>query len=220
MSVCITGQLQCGERTVSKTKSVPCSFHRHLRNHRLPFAMKIIITGGSNGLGAGVARMLAAGQHKIFLTGRRVADLESVAAAVEAAGSEASTCAGDVSKAEDVHRVFSAASEFFEGPPDVLIANAGCGAPKGPVETVTPEQFERVMSVNVNGVYLWLRAVLPTMKQAGHGQIIVTSSVAGTRVFPNGATYCASKWAIQVRARGSCSRGLLLAGRTRGGQVP
>eukprot|EP00911_Craspedida_sp_UC1_P001279 UC1_evm2s961 len=163
--------------------------------------MRIVITGASNGIGACVARLLAkskGAEHEIFLTGRRIPDLEAVAHDVNAAGSRAGFAAGDVSQEADVTRVHDQAMEFFGGQPaDVLIANAGCGAPKLALENVEPAAFDRVMQTNVKGVYLWLRAVLPSMKEVGRGQIVVMSSVAGLRHYGTAATYCASKWAVQ-----------------------
>ena len=87
---------------------------------------------------------------------------------------------------DDVNRMCSEAQAFFKqhgsgsGTIDVLVANAGCGGGRAPLETTEIESFDRQFATNVKGVYLFIRAVLPGMKSQKHGQIVATSSVAAS----------------------------------------
>jgi len=85
---------------------------------------------------------------------------------------------------------------FFGNTPDVFVASAGVGR-FGALETVSAEDFDLSFRTNVRGVFLWMRACLPGFKERGTGQIVVISSVAGIRVYPNAPVYCATKWAVQ-----------------------
>jgi NADP-dependent 3-hydroxy acid dehydrogenase YdfG len=93
-----------------------------------------------------------------------------------------------------VTRLYSSALSSLGGV-DVLIANAGV-ARKGPIDAVSGDDFKTVMQTNVKGVFLWMRAVLPYMRTAQKGQIIVTSSIMSMRTAPGSALYAASKHAV------------------------
>lgn len=154
------------------------------------------MTGGSSGIGRAVGIELGRRGMQVFLVGRNQTNLASAADEISACGGAGGYGVGDVSAENDVLRLFGEAEAFLGGPPDVLVANAGTGR-FGPLETVSTQDFDLSFSTNVRGVFLWLKACLPTMKSANRGQIVVMSSVMGVRVGPNASTYAATKWALQ-----------------------
>lgn len=105
-----------------------------------------VITGGTSGIGLASAKRFIAEGAFVFLSGRRRAELD---AAVEALGGRAKGVQGDVSKADDLNRLF-AAVKADKGQIDVLFANAGLGN-LAPLGAITPEQFDQVFDVNVKG---------------------------------------------------------------------
>ncbi|KAA0156298.1 hypothetical protein FNF29_01091 [Cafeteria roenbergensis] len=159
-------------------------------------AKSMLITGGSSGVGAALAVQAATRGYKLMIVGRNADALAKVAEECRGAGSsKVLTQVADVSSVPDTERVLAATTEAF-GSPSAVILNAGMNRP-GAVDATTPEDFDAVMGVNVRGVYLYLRSVLPLMKEAGRGQVVVTSSVLGERTSGGASLYCASKFAVQ-----------------------
>ena len=133
----------------------------------------------------------------MFLTGRNEEQLRAASAEVVAAGGTAAWGAGDVAVVEDVQRLHREAAAFWGGEgPRVLVCNAGLGR-FGLLEECSVDDFDTTMAVNVRGVFLWLRQLLPAMKAAGRGQIVVVSSVRGLKPGANCSLYSASKFALQ-----------------------
>jgi NAD(P)-dependent dehydrogenase (short-subunit alcohol dehydrogenase family) len=127
-----------------------------------------LVTGGGRGIGADVARELAdAGMH-VAVTARTREQVESVA---EEIGGIA--LVGDVSRREDVERWMAELGEV-----DLLVANAGLPGPLGNAWEVEPDEWWHVFEVNVLGVYLCCRAVIPGMLGRGRGRIVITGSGA------------------------------------------
>jgi NAD(P)-dependent dehydrogenase (short-subunit alcohol dehydrogenase family) len=137
-----------------------------------------IVTGGGRGLGRYMAEALSDAGANVVLCSRKLEPLEEVRQEIEARGGHALALSCDVTEQEDVEKVVSAAEEAFGGV-DVLVNNSGAtwGAP--PTE-MPPEQFDRVLAVNVRGVFLMSQAVGRRMieRQSG-GAIVNISSVAG-----------------------------------------
>ena len=171
--------------------------------------MNILVTGGSNGIGAAIARDYGArsGGNKVFVTGREDVACAALCAEVnEKAGSEVAAFAiGDVGSEADVERVCATAEAFFGtangGGIGVLVANAGCGGGRCRLEETDVDSFDRQFSANVRGVFLYLRRVLPGMRAARRGQVVVTSSVAGLRPVALGGVYASTKWAVEGMVR-------------------
>mmetsp|Transcript_6455 Transcript_6455/g.19140 ORF Transcript_6455/g.19140 Transcript_6455/m.19140 type:complete len:244 (+) Transcript_6455:24-755(+) len=155
-----------------------------------------IVTGGSSGIGRAVCHSLGKAGFRVFACGRNEAALQATVDEVNGAGGSASYGIGDVGDEAVVTTLYGQAVEFFGQPPDVLVANAGVGR-FGPLETITPYDFDLSFRTNVRGVFLWLQAVLPEMKERKSGQIVVMSSVAGLRAGANGGVYSATKFALQ-----------------------
>ena len=158
-----------------------------------------IVTGASKGIGAGIAKALAAAGAKVvvnYASSREGAD--RVVAAIEAAGGKAFAVQGDVSKADDVKRVFAAAKEAY-GALDVLVNNAGVFQ-FAPLEAVTAEEFHREFGVNVLGTILATQEAVSHFGSKG-GSVINISSVVSTNAMPNSVVYSATKSAVDSVTR-------------------
>ncbi|MET0411507.1 MAG: SDR family oxidoreductase [Polyangiaceae bacterium] len=153
-----------------------------------------LVTGGSTGIGLASARELAARGAKVFITGRRQAELE---AAVKLIGHGAVGIQADASQLADLDRVYARIAREAERL-DVVFANAG-GGDMLPLEAVTEEHFDRIFGTNVKGVLFTVQKALPLLSK---GASIVlngsTTSVKGTASF---SVYSASKAAVRNLAR-------------------
>ena len=144
-----------------------------------------VVTGGGTGIGAAIARRLAADGFAVAITGRRREPLDEVAAETGALPVVADT--GDP---VDSRRSVEAAKTAF-GRLDLLVCNAGIGS-GGTVEEQTPEGWDAVLRTNVTGAFLACRAALPELVQT-KGSIVTISSDAGLRAGPRSAAYCTAK---------------------------
>ncbi len=158
--------------------------------------LRIVITGGSSGIGEAIALEMAKNNHRIYLTGRNEERLQQVAEKVRTLGSEAHIGIGDVGDEHDVERLFGHVMEVYGGV-DVICANAGVGH-FDMLESLTVDQFDIQFRTNVRGVFLWLRKILPGMKQQNQGQIVVTSSDRGFTTGSRVSIYAATKHAVQA----------------------
>ncbi|TBX19959.1 SDR family oxidoreductase [Nioella sediminis] len=150
-----------------------------------------IVTGAGSGFGAGIARRFAAEGAKVMVVDLNGDAAESVAA--EIGGIAQIT---DVSSSESVREMARAALDAW-GRIDILVNNAGITHLPKPLETVTEEEFDRVLAVNAKSVYLTAREIVPHMKDAGAGAIVNIASTAGVSPRPNLNWYNASKgWMI------------------------
>ena len=150
-----------------------------------------IVTGAGSGIGRACAIALAGEGAKVALVGRRQERLEDVAHKV---GDSALVVAADVSKQVGIDRVMEQTVARFGGV-NVLVNNAGV-LHIGTAEQITEEQWDETFNVNVRGLWLLSRAVLPQMRKAGGGSIINMASVLGLNGARNRATYAASKGAV------------------------
>jgi len=160
-----------------------------------------IVTGGSKGLGEAMAEGLASAGASLVLTSRHAAEVQGVAERIAdeykcaAIGVEA-----DVTSPDAADRVVAAAMEKF-GRIDILVNNAGINI-RGPIDHLTPEQFQQVQSVNVTGLWLMTRGVVPLMKEQKSGRIINLASTLGLVGLANRTPYTASKGAVLQMTRG------------------
>jgi len=159
--------------------------------------LNALITGGSQGLGKVIAEQFLRAGANIVLCARSEAEL--LATRDELAGKFpdqkvfAKTC--DVADETQVNElVFFALREL--GDIDALVLNAGVYGPMGPTESVSLADWRRAMEINLFGVLLPCRALIPHFKQAGHGKIVVLSGGGATNPLPNISAYAASKAAV------------------------
>ena len=160
----------------------------------------VVITGASSGLGAATARLLSAEGANVMLGARRVDRIQSLADELNAKGGKAIAIATDVTDHDQVKNLVDAAVQKY-GRIDVMINNAGL-MPHSPLERLKIDDWNRTIDVNIKGVLYGIAAALPYMKQQKAGHIINVSSVAGHKVTPNGAVYCATKHAVRALSEG------------------
>ena len=154
-----------------------------------------VITGAGGGIGRAVGARLASEGASLVLVDRVEGTLKETHAAVERAGAPALAVEADVTRWDDVQRYTTAATERFGGI-DLFFNNAGILGDVGPLTECSEAAFDRVLAVNVKGVWLGLKAVAPAMIARGGGAIVNTASVAGLRASPMLGPYAASKHAV------------------------
>jgi NADP-dependent 3-hydroxy acid dehydrogenase YdfG len=159
-----------------------------------------IVTGASSGIGAATARALAAQGVRVALAARRRERLETLRDELTEAGGEALVAVTDVTRREEVEALAAAALEAY-GSIDILVNNAGL-MPLSFMKNLHVEEWERMVDVNIKGVLYGIAAVLTHMRERGGGHIVNVSSVAGRRLFPSGAVYCGTKFAVSAISEG------------------
>ncbi len=165
-------------------------------------AKNVVVTGGGTGIGAGIARALAAEGCQVAIGGRREDKLHAVADAWIGPGAVRGHCL-DVTDRSSVTDFFTWASQEL-GEIHVLVNAAGMNIRTRTMAAMTPEQWDQVLAVNATGAYNCMYAVLPQMRSRQDGLIINISSVAGKRALTlGGIAYCASKFAMT--ALGTCA---------------
>ncbi|MEM7720848.1 MAG: glucose 1-dehydrogenase [Pseudomonadota bacterium] len=132
-----------------------------------------IVTGAASGFGAGIARVFAREGAVVMVADRDADGAEAVAKEIGGIPQEV-----DVADGASVKAMVAAAMDVW-GRIDVLVNNAGITHPKGPLEDVSEEDFDRVFAVNAKSVYLTAREIVPLMKEAGAGAILNVASTAG-----------------------------------------
>lgn len=160
----------------------------------------VIITGASSGLGEATAKRLAASGAKLMLAARREDRLKELVAAIAQTGGTANYLVTDVTDRAQVEALAKQTLSTY-GRIDVLINNAGL-MPLSPLDQIKVEEWDQMIDVNIKGVLYGIAAVLPMMRQQKSGHIINLSSVAGHKVFPGAAVYCATKFAVRAISEG------------------
>src|SRR5690349_9806700 len=151
-----------------------------------------IVTGGSKGIGRGIAETFANAGVNVLITGRSQADLDNAVAALSGAPGKVSGLSADVSSPDDARRVVAEAVERHGGL-DIVCANAGI-FPSGRLEELTPESIEEVLAVNFKGTVYIVQAALAALTASGHGRVVITSSITGPITgYPGWSHYGASK---------------------------
>ncbi len=154
-----------------------------------------LITGGSKGIGAAIARELAQmGAHTI-ICGRTKSSLDATAVSIRSAGG---SCDAQTCNVADWDSVAALASHIHQsrGKLDILVNNAGVAGFGKPLHQTSAETWSNIIDTNLRGVFHTIRAFVPLMLAAGGGHIINISSIASKSPLPNGAAYAASKWGL------------------------
>lgn len=162
---------------------------------------RAVVTGGSRGVGAATARLLARAGADVGIAYRsRQADAEALVRELEGLGVQAWAEAGDLSRPEAADRLFDRASEELGGL-DILVANAGVWPPDDvPIAEMTTEQWRRTLGVNLDAVFYTVRAAAGMISDGG--RIVLVGSTAGQRGEASHADYAASKGALGALVKG------------------
>jgi NAD(P)-dependent dehydrogenase (short-subunit alcohol dehydrogenase family) len=155
-----------------------------------------IVTGGGSGIGRAIAIAFAREGAKVVISGR---DQKKLDAAAKEIGGDCVTVSADVSRSADIKKLVDATVERFKQI-HILVNNAGILLP-GTAESLTEAEWDQTFNVNVRGVWLLSRAVLPHMRAAGGGSIINTGSVLSLTGARNRVAYAASKGAVLQMTR-------------------
>jgi NAD(P)-dependent dehydrogenase (short-subunit alcohol dehydrogenase family) len=155
-----------------------------------------VVTGGASGIGPAVAAHLARSGHAVALWDRQGDLVQAVADELKAAGTEAIGIGVDVTDRDAVHRAIARVRDEL-GPVTIMVTSAGIdvGIPV-PVTEIAPEQWDRLISVNLTGTFTCIQAAVPDMQNAGWGRIVTISSSSAQSGAPERAHYVASKGGV------------------------
>jgi NAD(P)-dependent dehydrogenase (short-subunit alcohol dehydrogenase family) len=163
-----------------------------------------VITGGSSGIGLAAAqRFVAEGAH-VFITGRRQSELDKAAALI---GRNVTAVQGDVADLADLDRLYETV-RAQKGVVDIVVASAGF-VEHAPIDTATPEHFDKTFNINARGLFFTVQKALPLMTRGG--AVVLVSSGLHLKGFPAHGTYAATKaavrsfsrtWAMELKDRG------------------
>ncbi len=158
----------------------------------------VMITGPAKGMGASITQAFAAEGCKLALLGRDTSAIQPVADAVKAAGGEAIVIPCDLTKAEQCDAAADATKAAFGGRIDILVNVAGGSGPIGKtgVQT-TPEEFDEIVTLNMNGCFHTMRAALPTMIAQRYGKVVNVGGTFGMKGRGGRMAYSASKWGLR-----------------------
>lgn len=152
-----------------------------------------LVTGASSGIGRATAELFAAKGAKVVVAARRAEELESLVSEIEASGGKATAITTDVSEAIDVERMVAHAVDSF-GRLDFAVNNAGIEGSLAPIVDLAEDDWNRVLDINLKGIFLSMKYEAKAMLAARHGGAIVNvGSVNSFLGFATGSAYVASK---------------------------
>lgn len=155
-----------------------------------------IVTGAASGIGASTALLFAEQGASVVLTDVNETNGEAVVAKIKAAGGDAIFLKADAGSAEDAEKTVQLALDTY-GKLDIAVNNAGIGGHSGPIPEYPVEAWQKVIDINLSGVFYGLKYQIPAIeKTAGKGSIINVSSILGSVGIANSAAYVASKHAV------------------------
>lgn len=152
---------------------------------------RVLVTAGGSGIGRVIAETFAEAGARVHISDIDEASLAETKRRLP----QVSQTLGDVAKLADVERLFADVQRTLGGL-DVLVNNAGVAGPTAKVEDIRPEDWDRTIAVDLNGMFYCTRKAMPMLKAAGGGSIINLSSIAGRLAFPMRTPYAAAKWAV------------------------
>jgi 3-oxoacyl-[acyl-carrier protein] reductase len=152
-----------------------------------------LVTGGTRGIGRAIAARLLEEGARVAICGVRQKSVDEALDSL-AAGDRVFGMVADVSKLDDVRNFVSAVMQRFEGV-QILVNNAGAGIFRSVAE-MSPDEWHHMIGLNLTGTYYCCHEVLPILRQAGGGDVINISSLAGKNAFAGGAGYNASKFGL------------------------
>jgi len=162
----------------------------------LQLSQKIaVVTGGGRGIGAGIARRLAALGASVVVCGRTAAHIEDTARQIRSAGGQSEALVCDVADWNSVAELAERVQKTF-GRLDILVNNAGVASFGQPLHRMPLDAWDHIFNINLRGVFYTIRAFTPLLITTGGGHIVNISSIASKNALPNGAAYSASKWGL------------------------
>ncbi|MCA9996189.1 MAG: SDR family NAD(P)-dependent oxidoreductase [Anaerolineales bacterium] len=160
------------------------------------FAGKVaFVTGAANGIGRATAVAFAREGANVVVADISERGSQETVSIIEELGGQAIAVTCNVAKAEDVRSALDKTIEKF-GRLDFAFNNAGIEHPTTPIDGISEETWERVIDINLRGVFLCMKYQIPHLLQCGGGAIVNTSSGAGVKGFKGGSVYAASKFGI------------------------
>ena len=158
------------------------------------FVPTALVTGASRGIGAAVARRLAASGARVVLLARNGAALRSLANEL---GGGASALVCDVRDAAAIERTMASLVTTLGGAPDIVVNNAGAFV-LAPAAETSVDVFAETLAVNLTAPFAVVRALMPAMRQAAAGHVVTIGSIADRVTFPGNAAYAASKFGLRA----------------------
>ena len=159
-----------------------------------------VITGGALGIGKATCKMLAAEGSSVAITDILDDEGKALEEEITSEGGKAAYWHLDVSDEDEVEKVMSEVNDKF-GKIDVLVSNAGISGVNKPTHEITLEEWQKVIDINLNGVFLCTKHVIPYMKNNGSGSIINLSSIYGIVSAADIPPYHASKGAVRIMTK-------------------
>lgn len=152
-----------------------------------------VVTGGGSGIGEATAKLFAREGAHVAICGRTKEKLDGTIEEAGADGERIVAIQADVSKLEDVQRLFREVEDRW-GRLDILFAHAGVNGVWAPIEKLEPEEWRSTVDINLTGTFYTVKYAVPMLKRQG-GSIIITSSINGTAKFSDvgSSAYCATK---------------------------
>lgn len=159
-----------------------------------------VITGASQGIGAATARLLAQEGAKVALLDLHDKEGQKLVESIKKAGGDASYWHLDVTHEAEVKKTFKSITDKWDTI-DVLVNNAGIAGANHPTDEITEVEWDKVMNINVKGVFFCTKHAIPYMKKNGSGSIINLSSIYGLVGAPDAPPYHASKGAVRLMSK-------------------
>lgn len=153
-----------------------------------------LVTGAGSGIGKAAALALGKAGAAVVVMSRTASEIEATAGEIQAGGGKALAVPADTTDDAAMKALIARTVETF-GRLDIVVANAGINGVWAPIDELTPDEWEKTITVNLRGTYLTIHHAVPALRQAGGGAIVVISSINGTRTFtsPGATAYSATK---------------------------
>ncbi|HYL87888.1 MAG TPA: SDR family oxidoreductase [Burkholderiales bacterium] len=150
--------------------------------------LRVLVTAGAAGIGRAIAQTFVDNGARVH-----VCDIDE--GALARLPDRMTRTKADVASLSEVNRLFDDVQRYLGGL-DVLVNNAGVAGPTAKVEDIRPEDWDRCIAVDLNGMFYCTRKAMPLLKRSGGGSIVNLSSAAGLHGFPQRSPYCAAKWGV------------------------
>lgn len=155
----------------------------------------IIVTGAGSGIGAATAEELAASGATLIVADRDRANADSIVTSILGKGGKAHACTVDVAKAAEVEAMVNFAVETT-GALHGIVNNAGIGGPSAPTGSYDVEAWQKVIDINLSGVFYGMRFAIPEIEKAGGGAVVNVASILGSVGFAGSAAYVSAKHGV------------------------